>query len=31
MLRAIDAARAGDPLTPRTVVIRYRIALRGST
>jgi LacI family transcriptional regulator, gluconate utilization system Gnt-I transcriptional repressor len=31
MLRAIDAARAGTPLAPQTVVIPYRIELRGST
>lgn len=31
MLRALDATRAGTPLAPQTVVIPYRIELRGST
>jgi LacI family gluconate utilization system Gnt-I transcriptional repressor len=31
LIRAIDAARAGQRLAPETVVIPYRIELRGST
>ncbi len=31
LLRAIDAARAGQPLAAETVLIPYRVELRGST
>jgi LacI family gluconate utilization system Gnt-I transcriptional repressor len=31
LLRAIEAARSGKPLSPQTVMIPYRIDLRGST
>jgi len=31
LLRAIDAARAGRPLAPETVLIPYTVELRGST
>ena len=31
LLRAIDAARAGQRLPPETVVVPYRVELRGST
>ena len=31
LLRAIEGARSGQPMAPETVIIPYRIELRGST